>query len=439
MQMISNQPNEIDFSPLDKKDSEFTDQSLTLIHQWVNYYGNAFLTSEDATVHLPEPAKREFYSQLFNFSESCYRYQLEKPGQWQPETVQSVCIDILPKQVIADKVYFETLIPNLSNFIRWLEPYKVCKNADALLFALGEVAGSEKLFDDDHRADLSFSELAFDYGKFPKRALKWAAKNPSKVIPTFLTWLDETVDNFRGLDDRFVGYFYATYLLGYFQEPKAFPLLLKLIDTKAVWQEEYYHAFLCNVLSAAIAGAYTNQFDALLDRIAKRHRTELTRAILLDTMLVLINLKKLTREQVLDGYQTLLGLPAIRKDKDALTNILWSASDLQPIELYDEIKACYENKLVDQKIIKLEQFEDDFKRDQKRFLQAKLYQNKVYQPLGDPVTEIYRLIADETVDREVGHTKLPNSTVTIPSHERVGRNDPCPCGSGKKYKKCCLH
>ena len=21
---------------------------------------------------------------------------------------------------------------------------------------------------------------------------------------------------------------------------------------------------------------------------------------------------------------------------------------------------------------------------------------------------------------------------------RVGRNDPCPCGSGKKYKNCCL-
>ncbi|MCY2987047.1 MAG: SEC-C metal-binding domain-containing protein [Planctomycetota bacterium] len=22
--------------------------------------------------------------------------------------------------------------------------------------------------------------------------------------------------------------------------------------------------------------------------------------------------------------------------------------------------------------------------------------------------------------------------------KRVGRNDPCPCGSGKKYKKCCM-
>lgn len=25
------------------------------------------------------------------------------------------------------------------------------------------------------------------------------------------------------------------------------------------------------------------------------------------------------------------------------------------------------------------------------------------------------------------------------SQPRVGRNDPCPCGSGRKYKKCCLH
>ncbi len=24
-------------------------------------------------------------------------------------------------------------------------------------------------------------------------------------------------------------------------------------------------------------------------------------------------------------------------------------------------------------------------------------------------------------------------------HVKVGRNDPCPCGSGKKFKKCCLH
>lgn len=26
---------------------------------------------------------------------------------------------------------------------------------------------------------------------------------------------------------------------------------------------------------------------------------------------------------------------------------------------------------------------------------------------------------------------------TVIEHRRIGRNDPCPCGSGVKFKKCC--
>ena len=35
----------------------------------------------------------------------------------------------------------------------------------------------------------------------------------------------------------------------------------------------------------------------------------------------------------------------------------------------------------------------------------------------------------------------PEGTVSVSSFEmrvKIGRNDPCPCGSGKKFKKCCL-
>ena len=35
--------------------------------------------------------------------------------------------------------------------------------------------------------------------------------------------------------------------------------------------------------------------------------------------------------------------------------------------------------------------------------------------------------------------KTPLRTPTIPRYSGVGRNDPCPCGSGKKYKKCCIN
>ena len=32
---------------------------------------------------------------------------------------------------------------------------------------------------------------------------------------------------------------------------------------------------------------------------------------------------------------------------------------------------------------------------------------------------------------------LLNPTKTVVVEKKIGRNEPCPCGSGKKYKKCC--
>lgn len=34
-------------------------------------------------------------------------------------------------------------------------------------------------------------------------------------------------------------------------------------------------------------------------------------------------------------------------------------------------------------------------------------------------------------------TKTQRLSKTIVKDKKVGRNEPCPCGSGKKYKKCC--
>lgn len=39
----------------------------------------------------------------------------------------------------------------------------------------------------------------------------------------------------------------------------------------------------------------------------------------------------------------------------------------------------------------------------------------------------------EEIEKEYKKSK------TIVKGDKIGRNDPCPCGSGKKYKKCCGH
>jgi preprotein translocase subunit SecA len=41
---------------------------------------------------------------------------------------------------------------------------------------------------------------------------------------------------------------------------------------------------------------------------------------------------------------------------------------------------------------------------------------------------------------EIDSESKEKGTVKVPPvrSNKVGRNEPCPCGSGKKYKKCCL-
>lgn len=42
-----------------------------------------------------------------------------------------------------------------------------------------------------------------------------------------------------------------------------------------------------------------------------------------------------------------------------------------------------------------------------------------------------------TEERRKELYKIEKSSKTVIKPPKVGRNDPCPCGSGKKYKKCC--
>jgi len=43
-----------------------------------------------------------------------------------------------------------------------------------------------------------------------------------------------------------------------------------------------------------------------------------------------------------------------------------------------------------------------------------------------------------TEDQRKSIKKDYNKSKTIVKEKKIGRNEPCPCGSGKKYKRCCL-
>ena len=72
--------------------------------------------------------------------------------------------------------------------------------------------------------------------------------------------------------------------------------------------------------------------------------------------------------------------------------------------------------------------------------------NDAYMPKEEETQELYELIGryDSTLPKWVlkGHTQaelanMPHGSV-VRVGKKIGRNDPCPCGSGKKYKNCCI-
>ena len=58
-------------------------------------------------------------------------------------------------------------------------------------------------------------------------------------------------------------------------------------------------------------------------------------------------------------------------------------------------------------------------------------------PIGEPIP----YIIENTRVPDTGNRppKIKGRIVEVRTEPKIGRNEPCPCDSGKKYKKCCIN
>jgi hypothetical protein len=99
-----------------------------------------------------------------------------------------------------------------------------------------------------------------------------------------------------------------------------------------------------------------------------------------------------------------------------------SLIDLRAVEAIDAIRDAFRREVVDFSIAgDVEDVEIALGLRDKRDTPRPRYNSFFGEWLPAPVEERPYYIA-----------------APLPKRQEVGRNDPCPCGSGKKYKKCCL-
>ena len=73
-----------------------------------------------------------------------------------------------------------------------------------------------------------------------------------------------------------------------------------------------------------------------------------------------------------------------------------------------------------------------------------MFEEMIKSIQDETVKHIYHVQPAEKIERErvaevtgTSHGGEEQKPKTVVKGEKIGRNDPCPCGSGKKYKKCC--
>ncbi len=129
------------------------------------------------------------------------------------------------------------------------------------------------------------------------------------------------------------------------------------------------------------------------------------------------------------------------RDRDFLTGIVNSALDVGAAPMLPTIRRWFAKDLVNLQSVDLRFAEahahdnwDELKRygTHDRYVRSAIdeMKNWAYDDRKRPVPQPH---SDPYVNRYGQPVQAP----LVHETPKVGRNDPCPCGSGKKYKKCC--
>ncbi|MCD7809005.1 MAG: DUF1186 domain-containing protein, partial [Erysipelotrichaceae bacterium] len=277
---------------------------------------------------------------------------------------------------------------------------------------------------------------------YPLKEINYIKEHFEEAKPYLYDALDETRDMIDEGNGEFFSHelgIYALYLLAEMKDKEAFSLI---IHTFAFTGEDAFDLFgdlVTEDLQDILYATYDGDYELLQDSIADDSLDEFVRLSMLDTYMQLY----------LDGleleYDVVVFLKSLIHSNNNNDPIKGSIADYicqcHLIDMLEDIKYLDEHDLIDLSISGAYdglvdcmfdyRFEEDFCKvpvDTHERLKHTFMFND--ESSAQDIEKMKNRIRLEFKREENQATR---------NIKKIGRNDPCPCGSGKKYKKCCMH
>ncbi len=280
----------------------------------------------------------------------------------------------------------------------------------------------------------------------PRDALRAATERRGEMVPLFIEEIERFICAGAAEPTENTPLFLLFHLLGDWRETSAYHALARLLRSPSDDVDAAISDAITMTAHRIMAAVFDGDPQPIYNIILDHNADEFVRSRMCETLAMLVVQGRLDRSEVAAFLRDCwIGLQP-REDCFAWSGWQSAIALLGLVELKAIVKEAFDRGVINPTWLSYRDFESDLDYAVSNPSQPWQGQRDEYELFGDTIEELSQWYcfsekykADRERVRNVPPLPLfPPSEPIINPLRGVGRNDPCPCGSGKKYKKCCL-
>ncbi len=279
----------------------------------------------------------------------------------------------------------------------------------------------------------------------PREALKAASAQRGEMVPLFL----EEIETYLALEPaaraKPTPLFFVFHLLGEWREKAAYRPLARLLSLPSNEVDAIFGDSITTTSHRVMAAVFDGDPQPLYDIILDPNAEEFIRAGMCEA-LAMVTLRG-DLDRALAGRFFRDAFIELQPQRQNFVWVGWQSAIamLGMSDLIILVKKAFHRGFIDSHVLGFEHFEQDLRRGIERPGEPWRPDDREYAVFGDTIDELsgwYCFTEQYSKDQERWRQEADTSPILSQPYENpfkgVGRNDPCPCGSVKKFKKCCL-
>lgn len=286
----------------------------------------------------------------------------------------------------------------------------------------------------------AIEEITYVSKKFPNKAWEIVVANKEEAIPYLRSAIEKALEEKEDLEEDYQLHFYALFLLGEFQDREFFSKIMEI----ALLPSEVLDCLIGDLTTDGfrdiVYHTYNGDIELLKSTILNKSVNEFVRAELLEVM----------GQLYLDGtleeneWKTFLKQRVYSGEEysyfyDGVAGIICKCHF---VDMLPEIRYMLDNELMDETVLgwydSCLDYMFEYREYEKNFCKDSINAAETLKRWAMFEQDSQSNLMDEKARRKE-FEKLMKMMKGKNIVHKVGRNDPCPCGSGKKYKFCCLN